>query len=41
MLNMSLLKNHWTKAKSDAKRIWLDEAKLAVSGTKLLNVLIS
>ncbi|VIO87826.1 MOZ/SAS family protein [Brugia malayi] len=28
-LNMTMLKNHWTKAKNDMKRIWLDETKLS------------
>ncbi|EFO21568.1 hypothetical protein LOAG_06919 [Loa loa] len=29
ILNMTMLKNHWTKAKNDTKRIWLDETKLS------------
>uniref|UniRef100_A0A915PPA8 histone acetyltransferase n=1 Tax=Setaria digitata TaxID=48799 RepID=A0A915PPA8_9BILA len=29
VVNMTLLKNHWTKAKNDTKRIWLDETKLS------------
>uniref|UniRef100_A0AAF5PIZ0 histone acetyltransferase n=1 Tax=Wuchereria bancrofti TaxID=6293 RepID=A0AAF5PIZ0_WUCBA len=28
-LNITMLKNHWTKAKNDTKRIWLDETKLS------------
>ncbi|VDM95340.1 unnamed protein product [Thelazia callipaeda] len=28
VLNLSLLKNQWTKSRNDAKRIWLDETKL-------------
>ncbi|CAG9532301.1 unnamed protein product [Cercopithifilaria johnstoni] len=29
VLNMTMLKSHWTRAKNDAKRIWLDETKLS------------
>ncbi|VDK84519.1 unnamed protein product [Litomosoides sigmodontis] len=31
VLNMTMLKSHWTRAKSDTKRIWLDETKLSWS----------
>ncbi|KAM3725189.1 Histone acetyltransferase KAT6B [Dirofilaria immitis] len=29
VLNMTMLKSHWTRAKNDTKRIWLDETKLS------------
>ncbi|OZC10549.1 MOZ/SAS family protein [Onchocerca flexuosa] len=29
VLNMTMLKSHWVKAKNDTKRIWLDETKLS------------
>ncbi|VDK34584.1 unnamed protein product [Gongylonema pulchrum] len=29
MMNVSLLKSHWTKTRSDLRRIWLDESRLS------------